>query len=191
MRKDPSALAELIMQVPWRRRALEAVAALDLADCWVGAGFVRAPLWDTLHQFERPTPIPDIDVIYFQSENAEFEVDLELEHRLVQTGPTLPWPHTYWSVRNQARMHTRNGDTPYRDTADAMAHWLETPTAVAIRLNADGAVEILSPFGLADLFEMVIRPTPHARALRMAAFHERIASKDWLDNWPQLRIDVS
>ena len=44
--KDETAVRDLIAGQPWRRRALEAVAALDLPDGWIGAGFVRAPVWD-------------------------------------------------------------------------------------------------------------------------------------------------
>ena len=44
-------------------------------------------------------------------------------------------PGLLWSVRNQARMHVRNGDAPYDSTADTLRHWLETPTAVAVRLE--------------------------------------------------------
>ena len=41
---------------------------------------------------------------------------------------------------------------------------------------------------LDDLLAMVIRPTPHARACRMAAFRARLAAKDWLKAWPKLRV---
>jgi hypothetical protein len=86
-------------------------------------------------------------------------------------------------------MHARNGDAPYGSTADALTHWLETPTAVALRLEA-GRPRLLAPLGLDDLLGLVIRPTPHARARRMAAFRERLATKGWLRTWPRLRVVV-
>jgi hypothetical protein len=113
---------ELVTAGPWRRRVLEAVAALDLPDCWIGAGFLRAPVWDFLHGFERPTPLDDIDVIYFDPAHREPQADQALEPRLEALAPGLPW-----SVRNQARMHERNGDQAYGSSADALGHWLETP----------------------------------------------------------------
>jgi hypothetical protein len=42
-------------------------------------------------------------------------VDWELEHRLGQRVAGVTW-----SVKNQARLHRRNGDPPYRDCLDAM-----------------------------------------------------------------------
>ena len=104
---------EQVTTGPWRRRALEAVAALDLPDCWIGAGFLRAPVWDHLHGFQRPTPLDDIDVIYFDSEHRAPEADQAQEARLGELAPGLPW-----SVRNQARMHERNGDQAYDSSAD-------------------------------------------------------------------------
>lgn len=85
-------------------------------------------------------------------------------------------------------MHARNGDRPYRSSADAMTHWLETPTAVGVALSDDGSISVLAPFGLGDLLGMVIRPTPHARMHRMAAFRQRLAAKPWLQQWPRARL---
>ncbi len=166
----------------WRRAALEAVATLDLPDGWIGAGFVRAPVWDRLHGYETPTPLDDIDVVYFDSDCLDREAERTHEARLGKLLPGLPW-----SVRNQARMHLRNGDRPYRSTADALTHWPETPTAVAIRREARHPA-LLAPLGLADLLAMVIRPTPDARAHRRAAFRARLAAKGWLEAWPKLRV---
>jgi hypothetical protein len=169
---------------PWRLACLEAMAALDLFDGWIGAGFVRSLVWDRLHGFPGPTPLADVDVLFFEPESGrdrENEVASALADRL----PEVPW-----SVKNQARMHVRNGDTPYRDTEDALCHWLETPTAVAVRLTAGGAVEILAPFGLNDLFALAVRPTPHARSRRdrLKAYRLRMAEKAWPATWPGVRV---
>jgi hypothetical protein len=168
---------------PWRRAALEAVAALGLPDGWIGAGFLRAPVWDALHGHAKETPLDDIDVVYFDPACLDPAADARAEARLRALAPGLPW-----SVRNQARMHERHGDRPYRSTADALCHWLETPTAVALRLDRDGRPELLAPLGLDDLVGLVVRPTPHARARRMAAFRARVAGKGWFEKWPRLRL---
>ena len=44
-------------------------------------------------------------------------------------------------------MHLRNGDAPYRDTYDAVAHWAETATAIAAR-SLRGRVEVMAPHGI-------------------------------------------
>ena len=114
---------------PWRREALSAVASLGLPDCWIAAGFVRSAVWDRLHGHAEPTPLGDIDVVYFDSGRAEDPgVDEALQRELTGLMGGRPW-----EICNQARMHSYNGDAPYRSTAHSLTHWLETPTAVAIR----------------------------------------------------------
>ena len=179
---DAAAVIALATAEAWRREALEAVAALGLPDGWIGAGFVRAPVWDRLHGYDSATPLDDIDVVTFDPDCLDPGAERAHEARLAELLPGLPW-----SVRNQARMHLRNGDRPYRSSADALTHWLETPTAVALRLEA-GRPALLAPLGLADLLGLVIRPTPHARAHRMAAFRQRIATKGWRKTWPKVRV---
>ena len=98
------------------------------------------------------------------------------EQRLAARWPgdraTVPW-----SVKNQARMHHRNGDAAYADTSDALCHWLETPTAVAVRMDHEGTLDMLAPLGLDDLLAMRIAPTPHARKRRLDAYRERVRAK--------------
>ncbi len=169
----------------WMMAALAAVARLGLPDAWIGAGFPRGAVWDRLHGYAARTPLDDIDVIYFDPEARGPAAEAALERRLGEDLPGLPW-----SVKNQARMHLRNGDAPYRSSADALAHWLETPTAVALRLNDGGDLELLAPLGTEDLLALVVRPTPHARAHahRLAAYRERLTRKNWSAKWPRLRV---
>jgi len=176
-------LLALIAADAWRMAYLQAVASLALPDCWIGAGFVRAPVWDRLHGFSRPTPLNDIDVIYFDPDKLDPETDYALEARLTELMPGEPW-----SVRNQARMHLRNNDRPYSSTEDALRHWLETPTAVAVRRGEAGMLELLAPLGLDDLMGLIVRPTPHARAHRLTDYRARAAAKNWPAKWPQVQI---
>lgn len=180
--RTPEDLLALAAGRPDMMACLEAVAALGLADCWIGAGFVRAPVWDALHGYDEPTPLGDIDVIFFDPVSAEAR-EAPAEAALSEALPGLPW-----SVRNQARMHLHNGDPPYRDTADALSKWLETATAVALRLGPSG-LEILAPHGLDDLYGLRVRPTPHARAHRMGPYLDRLARKGWQERWPKLTVE--
>ena len=162
---------------------LEAVAALGLPDCWIGAGFVRAPVWDALHGYRAPTPLGDIDVVFFDPASGDTR-ETPAEEAMARALPGLPW-----SVHNQARMHLYNEDPPYRDTAEALANWLETPTAVALRLNERGRLELLAPHGLDDLFALRVRPTPRAREARLDAYRARLKRKRWQETWPRLTVD--
>lgn len=167
-----------------RMRALHLARAQNLPDWCLAAGFVRNLVWDKLHGFDTPTPLADIDLIYFDPSNATHDHELRIEKHLKSSEPALPW-----SVRNQARMHERNGDAPYRSTLDAMGYWVEEETAVGVSLDAGGRINIVSAFGLDGLFAG--RITPNRRKRNAAAeFSARLARKNWLWIWPGLRVDA-
>ncbi len=182
MMRDAADIADFIAHHPRMMRCLAVLAAHGPADAWIGAGFVRNAVWDHLSgQDTEALPPADLDVVFHDPVNATAEQDAAFEAALHIAAPDLPW-----SVRNQARMHERNKHRPYRDVADALAHWPETATAIAARLGPK-SVEILAPFGVEDVLKMIIRPTP--------AFHTkpeiplaRLEAKGWRTRWPRLRL---
>jgi hypothetical protein len=159
------------------------VAALGLRDCWIAAGFVRSLVWDRLH--DRPvTPLPDdIDVVYFDPADASPERDACLQQTLRQR---CGWAGV--SVKNQARMATRNRHRHYLSTADAMSFWPETCTAVGVAASDRRNDLILcAPFGTHDLTSLLVRPTGRdPETIELA--RRRIADKRWLDRWPRLQL---
>lgn len=163
-------------------KVLRAARSLALPDWWIGAGFVRALVWDQLHGATTPTRLADIDVLYFDQGNLDegFEKEQEITLAGMMSG-------TPWSVKNQARMHLRNGDAPYACTEDAMHYWLETPTAVAVTLDAQDRLDLIAPYGIADLLTLKIRPTPSGRQ-RPDEFIGRVKSKNWLSTWPKATV---
>ena len=83
----------------------------------------------------------------------------------VQTSPKTdiaraPAP---WEARNQAAAHIwfprKFGYEVelFGSTAEAIASWPETATAVAVRLNEDDDLTVVAPCGLSDLLGMVHR----------------------------------
>ena len=62
-------------------------------------------------------------------------------------------------MKNQARMHSKNGFEPYSSSYESVAHYPETPTAVTVKIKNNELV-IMAPYGLNDLFEKIVRPTP-------------------------------
>lgn len=178
-------LARFIAAQPAMRDLLAAVATLGLPDAWGGAGFVRNPVWDALHgRVPDITGLADVDVVFFDPAETGTEREQAVEAALAALRPGVPW-----SARNQTRMHRRNADPPYRNTADAVRHWPETATAVAARLRA-GQVEVLAPHGTEDLLGLVLRPSPATRREtgRLAAYRHRVRSKGWTYRWPRLTV---
>lgn len=157
-------------------------ARLRLPDCWIGAGFVRNAVWDYLHGYPRRPLDTDIDVIWHDPRRADPAEDRKHEAALRATEPSLTW-----SVKNQARMHTRNGDAPYASATDAMRCWPETATAVAVRRTDQDGCEIAAPFGLHDLLSLKLRPTPRFAQQKRPVYAQRLRTKQWAAAWPLLR----
>ncbi|CAK2152454.1 Nucleotidyltransferase-like protein [Vibrio crassostreae] len=170
----------LIKQDPLRMQVIDCVSQLDLPQCYVAAGFVRNLVWDHLHGYTSPTPLNDIDVIYFDPIDTSYESNLRYEALLKQRLPELNW-----QVRNQACMHIRNGDEPYQGSLDAMSYWPEKETAVAIKQSLTGDIECNSAFGLESLFDLKVTPNPKRNR---DIFDQRVQSKGWLTQWPKLTI---
>lgn len=161
-------------------QALRLVARIGPPGAWIGAGFLRNAVWDVRHG--RPPDVAglaDLDIVHFDAAALDPARDAAFEAAL---HAALPLP---WSVTNQARMHGRNGHAPYRDTAEALAHWPETATAVAARWR-EGRVELLAPYGMEDLLALILRPTP-AFERRREVVAARAAAKGWFQRWPLLR----
>lgn len=163
-----------------RMACLQTVARLNLPDWCIAAGFVRNLVWDRLHSRSNTSPLNDIDVLYFDRTDVSEARDRDLECRLAAV---MDRP---WSVKNQARMHHRNEDPPYRDTADAMRYWVEVETAIGARLDCSGQPQLVAPFGLDALMAGTI--TLNTQRPKPDAFRRRIHRKGWLTRWPRLSV---
>lgn len=162
-------------------RILETVRSVD-ARLHLGGGLLRNLVWDFLHGFESPTPIDDVDVIYFDSLSSTKEHDRHLEELLRKRAPNLRW-----SVKNQGRMHMANNEEPYTSLEDAISKWPETATAFVAQFTGEGQLQICAPFGFTDLFRLIVVPTPHFEG-RPERIKTRAEKKRWRAKWPRLRI---
>lgn len=169
---------------------LQTVKKLHLPDWWIGAGFIRSKVWDHLHNYKTRTPIPDIDVIYFdQSDFSKIEETNEstkAEDMYQDTLKTL-MPNTNWSVINQARMHNFHNHPPYKTSAEGLSYWVETATCVGVKIDEKNNIVLTAPHGVGDLVNLILRPTPDSGAEK-GKFEERIANKEWLKKWPKLKV---
>ncbi|WP_408894504.1 nucleotidyltransferase family protein [Paenibacillus taichungensis] len=160
---------------------LRRVRSLGLPQCYIGAGYIRNYIWDVLHGYPLRELHSDIDVVFYDREDMRDERDLLLEQQLrEQTG------NSKWSVKNQARMHLRNGYEPYQSTEDALRYWPEIVTAIGVRLDEQGQVRICAPHGLEDLYGLIVRQSPFFSDADY--YNHRVEKKCWQQQWPKLTI---
>jgi hypothetical protein len=179
---NASRVQAIICADPARWRLLALVRSLRLPDCWISAGFVRNAVWDSLHGRAPSSLSSDVDVVWFDSGRTDPSEDREIEAALCRLDPSVAW-----EVKNQARMHLRNGDAPYVSVTDALRCFPETATAVAVRRSEQDHCDIAAPFGLDDLFGLIVRPTPSFAADKRQLYDKRVQAKGWLKTWPLLR----
>jgi uncharacterized protein len=180
-------LRRLVQQNERVMTILRTVRRCDPPDWLVGAGLIRNLVWDHLHGYSQPTPPRDIDVAFFDPADLSPERDTDVTAQLTAVLPTVEWEAT-----NQAAVHLwymeKFGKTvpPLTSSAAAIATWPETATCTAVHLRPDDSLHIVAPFGLEDLFQMILRRNP-ARVTQ-AQFQQRLRDKQIRQKWPQVRV---
>jgi hypothetical protein len=152
------------------------------ASLYLGGGLIRNAVWDHLHSYTSPTPVDDVDVIYFDTGNIEKRYDEAINAKL-----SAQIPNVRWSTKNQARMHLVNNEPAYETIDDAVSRWPETATAFIVRLDPAGKLVFIAPYGFDDLLRLVVMNTP-AFENRLETVRRRIEEKQWQRIWPRLRI---
>jgi hypothetical protein len=179
-------IIQLIREDAWMMELLKAARALDLPDWWICSGFVRSKVWDVIHNFDVRTPLPDIDVIYFDPLHLEEAVEKKLEEQL-----RILHSHIPWSVKNEARMHLVNKIPPYSSSTDAISKFPETVTALGLTLDNNNEVVLTAPCGIEDLIKCVIKPTAFVRQTKGMAeiYKSRILKKNWKAIWGKVTVE--
>jgi hypothetical protein len=174
-------IIKLIQSDAWMMQILQSVGNLGLNDWWIGAGFVRSKVWDSLHGFSKRTPIPDIDIIYFDKTANPIE-DEKIKWTLLKR----QFPTIKWSVTNEAYRHLKLNRKPYKSSTEALSEWVETATCIGVRLE-NSKIILTAPWGISDLVNLVLRPTKRYEN-NLALFYKRVGGKEWLKKWPKLKI---
>ncbi|WP_010116133.1 nucleotidyltransferase family protein [Acinetobacter sp. P8-3-8] len=155
-------------------------------EAYLSAGVIRNLVWSVLHGQHYKIENTEIDVIFY---------DLVDEHAEQQRLTGLlkhQFAENEWDVVNQAFVHrwykTDQGQSiaQYSSLLDALSVWVETATAIAVRLLENGDLEIVAPFELNDLFELKLRW--NNRLVSRDVFIQRVQSKRFLEKWQKLRI---
>ncbi|MCU5024571.1 nucleotidyltransferase family protein [Bacillus cereus] len=178
-------IIRLIENDEWMMNVLQMAKSLELPDWWICAGFVRSKIWDTLHDYEAKTAMPDVDVIYYDSLHQDEIYEQSLETKLMNIDATIPW-----SVKNQARMHVVNNMPPYSSSVNAISTFPETATALGVTLDELNNVILTAPCGIEDVLSLQVKPTAHflKSKERLHMYKNRVIKKNWQSKWPSITI---
>ena len=181
--KNEQDILEVFRKDPDMMAILTIIRDLGLKDSWLAAGSVRNFIWNLLSDkspFDRET---DVDVIFFDPA-ISYEDTLGIERKLKEN-----FPQYQWELKNQVYMHLHSPHTaPYTSSREAMSKYPERCTAVGLRLNEDSTLELFAPYGLEDIMNFQVSPTPHflENEERMKLYQERLSKKNWQEKWKNL-----
>jgi hypothetical protein len=186
---DPneSRLTSLIYSSTVLMRTLRAARDLDAPDWLIGAGVLRDRVWDQLHGLTPPPAARDVDLSFFDRSRLIAGHERQLQRAITERAPDI-----CWEVTNQAALHLWYPHVfgihleALTCSADAVALWPETATAVAVRLRHDNTMKVIAPYGLDDLFNLVCRHNP--AIVTRDQFHRRVQNKQIAKRWPRVRV---
>jgi len=165
---------------------LEKASVLGLRDYYIGAGCVTQTIWNYQTGNDLNYGISDIDFVYYDHANLSFEAEDAQIQKI--TSALSPCQHKL-DIKNQARVHLWYKDhfgygiEPYGSIESAINSWPTVATAVGVRLE-NNTLRVYAPFGLNDLFGMVVRPN---KAQITEDIYRKKTMK-WYAKWPALTI---
>lgn len=177
--------SNIILNTPELCAMLKQLAWIE-PQAYISAGVLRNTVWACLHDQTFNLKNSEIDVIYYDEQERNNQIQQRLKQKLEEF-----FPQQQWDVVNQALVHTwyrkENGEKiqPISSIEHALSLWPETATAIAIRFDCVGELEFVAPFGLEDLFELRLRW--NAALVSYETFKQRVNSKKWLQQWPKLQ----
>jgi uncharacterized protein len=184
---DRDRFERIIRADPTLMRLLVRLRELRLPQWRVVAGCLYQTVWNHLTDRPRGTGIQDYDLIYFDPGDLSWQAEDAVIRRAAAATQDMPAP---MQARNQARVHLwfeRRFGAPYPPLSSAdesLLRYASVVHAVGVRLNDHDTLDVAAPFGLDDVFAMVIRPN---YALDNAVSHTRKAERARLI-WPEVTV---
>ena len=166
---------------------LSRAADVALPGWYLTAGCLYQTVWNAVTGQPPDAGILDYDLAYFDASDLSWEA----ENAVIQAGHAvfgdLPAPV---QIRNQARVHLWyqqkfGTPSPAHESTEAAIDTFEATTAcLGVRLEPGRRWRIYAPHGLADVFNLVVRPNP---VLAPRKVYETKTAR-WLRQWPDLTV---
>ncbi|MEK3713336.1 nucleotidyltransferase family protein [Paenibacillus sp. FSL R7-0333] len=154
---------------------------------YIGAGCLVQTVWNELTGRTPGYGISDIDIIYYDGEDLSYAAENEVVAKGDELFDSIAFPV---DLKNQARVHLWYGQKfgveikPYLSLEAAIDSWPTTVTSLGARLALNGEWQLYAPFGLEDLFQLVLRPN---KALITEEVY-RTKTQKWKSKWPELKV---
>jgi uncharacterized protein len=168
-------------------RVLARAAVLDLPGWYLVAGCLYQTVWNEITGQPPESGILDYDLAYYDTSDLSWEA----EDRVIRTGEEVfAGLHAPVQIRNQARVHLWYQQKfglpcpPHTSTEAAIDTYEATTACLGVRLEPGGRMRIYAPYGLSDMFNLVVRPNP---VLAPRHVYEAKTAR-WKRQWPDLTV---
>ena len=182
-----AALEGFVRADPVLMDVLDGLAEDGLPDHLLVAGALYNLAWNRLSGRPALAGVNDIDVFYFDPDPS-WEAEDAVIRRLDARFAHLPLPV---QVRNQARVHLWypqkfgvSDFAPLTSAEEMLGRYASKTHAVGVRLETDGQMRVVAPFGLDDIFAFRIVPNP---VLPNRAAHEAKGARA-KSVWPEITV---
>lgn len=180
-------LENIIMSNETINIALERAKQLDIENYYIGAGCITQTVWNYLSNYPLNYGIKDIDFVYFDDKNLDFQSEDRVIARIKDLYSDLK---IEVDAKNQARIHlwyeSRFGYTiePYTSLESAINTYPTTATAIGVRKEKNDEFKVYAPYGLNDLFGKIVRA--NKSQITKHIYDNKVSS--WLTKWPDLTV---
>ncbi|WP_280446772.1 nucleotidyltransferase family protein [Nocardia brasiliensis] len=178
-----AALPDVLATNPVMVGVLDGARELELPGWWLAAGAVAQTIWNHVTGRDGAYGIRDYDLIYYDSSDLSWEA----EDEAIRAGRAI-FGDVPVEIRNEARVHLWYEEhfglpcAPYTSAEDAITSFPTTTCGIGVRVTGSGEWKVFAPFGLADAFEMILRPNP--RQAPRHVYEAKVAR--WTAAWPEL-----
>jgi hypothetical protein len=192
---DPRLLRERFVRVIHRNSTigeiLRRLPDLGMCDAWLAGGCLFQTVWNVVRGDPASRGIKDYDVFYFDAGDRSRTAEERVNRNAASLFADLDCEV---EVRNQARVHLwyedEFGVSGYPElhcATDGVDRFLAVCCMVAVRPPGQGAVDLYAPFGVEDVFGLVMRPNPSFPTLPRGRYE--LKAKRWRTLWPELRVE--
>ncbi|KAJ4014156.1 hypothetical protein NW752_005875 [Fusarium irregulare] len=166
---------------------LERAAGMNLPNWYLAAGALTQTVWNVVTEKDPEQGIDDYDLIYFDGSDLSWEA----EDKMIQKGKTIfaDIPVEV-EIRNQARVHLwyeKKFGKPcpqHRSSEGSMLTWGTNTALIGVRLRKDGEWDIYAPWGLSDMFRLIVRP--NQQIMTEETWNKKV--QRWIKIWPEITV---
>lgn len=176
---------EIILKNNTLKIILERLQDYGLDNYYVAAGAINQTVFNYYHNNSMDYLIDDYDIVYYDE-----DLSYEKEDKIIKEINLLCKDlNVSLDIKNQGRIHlwfeNKYGYSiePNKSVEEAISKWGSTVTCIGVRLK-NNKLTIFAPYGLNDLFSLIIRP--NKENFNKIGYDEK--TRKWKQNWPKLTI---